>query len=269
MTTPETALVLGPGGLPGTAWTAGLLAGLRDLGTDLTTADLIVGTSAGAIVGAAVACGGDPAAFAARGPKPGARRPDPSWLRRVGEILSGPGTDRLKRAGELADEAVRAGAVEPEEAVIERMAKLLDAVAGTTAWPRRRLLIPAVDVETGVPRVFDSTDETTRAVPLPAVIAASTAMPGMAPPITIEGRRYMDGALRAGVNADLGDEARTKTVIAPFTGPADPSWLTPDDPAPFADPGDPAAWTAAYEAGRAQAATAGAKAPMRPRRELR
>ena len=51
------ALVLGGGGITGIAWETGLLKGLRDLGADLTGADLIVGTSAGSVVGAQIATG--------------------------------------------------------------------------------------------------------------------------------------------------------------------------------------------------------------------
>jgi NTE family protein len=47
----DSALVLGPGGPVGTAWLAGLAVGLRREGVDLGAAGLIVGTSAGAIVG--------------------------------------------------------------------------------------------------------------------------------------------------------------------------------------------------------------------------
>src|SRR3712207_8997248 len=46
-------------GITGIAWELGLLAGLQRNGVDLTTADLIVGTSAGAYVGALVATGVD------------------------------------------------------------------------------------------------------------------------------------------------------------------------------------------------------------------
>ena len=61
----DSAVVLGPGGPVGTAWLAGLAAGLRHEGVDLGAADLIVGTSAGAIVGAILASGGDPGRLAA------------------------------------------------------------------------------------------------------------------------------------------------------------------------------------------------------------
>src|SRR5688572_17337790 len=56
----ERALVLGGGGITGVAWELGVLSGLREHGVDLTDADLIVGTSAGAVVGAQLATGVDP-----------------------------------------------------------------------------------------------------------------------------------------------------------------------------------------------------------------
>ncbi len=59
MTSSGWALVLGPGGPVGTAWLLGLAAGLREAGSDLADADLIVGTSAGAIAGAAIRTGRD------------------------------------------------------------------------------------------------------------------------------------------------------------------------------------------------------------------
>src|SRR4030088_2765307 len=53
------ALVLGGGGIAGIGWEAGLIVGLQGAGVDLTHADLIVGTSAGAVVGSMIATGGD------------------------------------------------------------------------------------------------------------------------------------------------------------------------------------------------------------------
>ncbi|MER7155387.1 patatin-like phospholipase family protein, partial [Streptomyces lydicus] len=50
-----TALVLGGGGLTGIGWEVGVLAGLADAGIDLADADVVIGTSAGSIVGAHLA----------------------------------------------------------------------------------------------------------------------------------------------------------------------------------------------------------------------
>src|SRR5918992_3799980 len=70
------ALVLGGGGIAGVAWEAGMLAGLKDAGVDLSTADLIIGTSAGSIVGSFVAHGVDVAEAIERLPADEADRPD-------------------------------------------------------------------------------------------------------------------------------------------------------------------------------------------------
>ena len=53
----STALVLAGGGVTGIAWETGVLLGLRENGLDLTTADLVVGTSAGSTVGAQLRTG--------------------------------------------------------------------------------------------------------------------------------------------------------------------------------------------------------------------
>lgn len=64
------ALVLGGGGVAGIAWMLGVIDGLRHHGLDLAAAHLIVGTSAGSCVGAAVAPGALAQAVALQ------RRPD-------------------------------------------------------------------------------------------------------------------------------------------------------------------------------------------------
>ena len=58
-TRPTRALVLGGGGVTGIAWEIGVLAGLLSASVDLRNADVVIGTSAGAYVGAAYASGYD------------------------------------------------------------------------------------------------------------------------------------------------------------------------------------------------------------------
>src|SRR5580692_5354743 len=54
----DKALVLGGGGITGIAWEIGMLAGLAaEHGLDLSDADLVVGTSAGSVVGVDVRSG--------------------------------------------------------------------------------------------------------------------------------------------------------------------------------------------------------------------
>lgn len=77
------ALVLGGGGVAGIAWMTGLLAGLAEAGQDVTGADVIIGTSAGAAVAAQVG-GGLPSTRCSRGRsarrcRPGRSRPSWTW----------------------------------------------------------------------------------------------------------------------------------------------------------------------------------------------
>jgi NTE family protein len=257
---PEIAVVLGPGGPVGTAWLAGLAAGLRRAGVDLGAADLIVGTSAGAIAGALLASGEDlerlavPRSAAALA---GGVRTDPGKLAEVFATLGDTGLDRaeaLRRAGELAI----AAATGSEDAAIARMRSLL----GTDQWPDRPLLIPAVDAESGEPVTWDRHGPAS----LPEAMAASTSFPATAPPITIGGRRYIDGALRAGANVDLAAHAGVLILAEPgahIFGASSPASahqavirLAPDDAAISAFGPDLSAyttWEPAYQAGLRQA----------------
>jgi len=169
---PEIAVVLGPGGPVGTAWLAGLAAGLRRAGVDLGAAGLIVGTSAGAVVGAVLATGGDLDLLAAprapAGPGGGVRT-DQGKLAEVLATLGDAGLDQAearRRVGQLAV----AAATGAEDAAVARMRSLL----ATAHWPDRPLLIPAVDAESWEPVIWDRHGQAS----LPEAMAAGTAFPG-------------------------------------------------------------------------------------------
>ncbi|MFD0574543.1 patatin-like phospholipase family protein [Kitasatospora gansuensis] len=181
MHTFDRALVLGPGSHVGTAWTAGLAYGLRRDGVDLGEADLIVGTSAGAIIGALLATGQDPGRLATSARRSAHRvKADPARMGAVFAVLGDrsqePGEVR-RRVGRLALDSTDPQA---EEALIAGRAALI----GVAAWPQRRLLITAVDATTGEPVVWDRDS----GVPLVHAVAASSAFPGAAPPVAIDGR---------------------------------------------------------------------------------
>src|SRR5260370_28856780 len=53
----RSAVVLGGGGMTGAAWEIGMLAGLVEARIDLGSADMVIGTSAGANVGAQILSG--------------------------------------------------------------------------------------------------------------------------------------------------------------------------------------------------------------------
>jgi NTE family protein len=251
------AVVLGPGGLAGTAWMIGLVGGLRREGVDLADAGLVVGTSAGAIVGAMLT-GDLDRVGAPPSPEPGDRGAPPPDPGRMAEVFAVLGDRRLdpaearRRVGRIALDAGTAG----DQAHIARMGRLI----GARQWPEQRLLIAAVDAESGEPVVWDRAS----GVPLVTAVAASTAMPGAIPPIPVDGRRYIDGALRAGTNADLAAGARTLVVVEPLahlfpSAPTEGVRIVPDAAAVNAfgpDLFDRSAWAPAHEAGARQAVEA-------------
>ncbi|WP_330342487.1 patatin-like phospholipase family protein [Streptomyces sp. NBC_00557] len=208
MYTLDRALALGAGGPVGAAWMAGLACGLCRGGVDLSEADLIVGTSTGAIIGAVLATGQDPVRLATPVRTADATPPQVDG-HRLGEafaVLGGAASnpdEARRRVGQIA----LAAETGPEQAHIARMR----AMAGADQWPHRKLLITALDAETGEQEVFDRAS----GAPLPCAVAASTAFPGIYPPITINGRRYMDGSMRSATNAGLAAGARTLVVIDP------------------------------------------------------
>ncbi|MFE9452130.1 patatin-like phospholipase family protein [Streptomyces sp. NPDC006739] len=212
------ALVLGGGGVGGIAWITGLLAGLADAGQDVTKTDLIVGTSAGSAVAAQLGSGLSLEELYARQVDPALQAAEimaemdvDGLAREMGRAL-GPSDDVVEMRRALGDVALRAATVtEPERRAV------IESRLPSHAWPARALKIVAVDAESGLPRVFDGSD----GVGLVDAVAASCAVPGVWPPVTIQGRRYVDGGVRSGVNADYAAGASRVLVVAPM-GDTDP-----------------------------------------------
>jgi len=79
-------------------------------------------------------------------------------------------------------------------------------------WPDRRLLLTAIDTEDGSFLAWDRYS----GVDLPLAVASSCAAPWVYPPVTIKGRRYMDGGMRSTTNADVAADYETVMIIAPI-----------------------------------------------------
>jgi NTE family protein len=193
-------VVLGGGGIAGVAWEAGIVIGLRRAGVDLSSADVIVGTSAGSIVGSHVAFGTDLQVLTAMTPGPAGA--DAAAVAAVSlEVVLGTLAPLFDQALDPAEARRRVGAVAraaggDEQPFIAQIASLLPVA---DRWPQRRLLVTAVDAESGEPVAWDRGS----GVPLDRAVAASCAVPAVYPPVTIGGRRYMDGGVRSATNADL------------------------------------------------------------------
>ena len=214
------ALVLGGGGVTGIAWTTGLLLGLAEGGVELTDADLIVGTSAGAAVGAQVATGRPLRELfdlqcAVEHHEIAAELDLEVLLPIFSEVRGGDGSplgaEVLARIGALALAATTIA--EPARRAV------IEARLGTDEWPDRRLLITAVDAATGELVVFDGE---AGGPGLIDAVAASCAVPGVWPPVTIGDRRFMDGGVRSVANADLVAGASPAILLAPLGATALP-----------------------------------------------
>src|SRR3954447_10672939 len=215
MSDQRTALVLGGGGITGIAWEIGVLAGLAEAGVDLSNADLVVGTSAGSVVGAQLTSGAALEWLYERQLEPPERekvaRMTRAALARYGWAMlrsRGKDVEFRRRVGALALAAEKAGRTPPEQ---ERL-DVIGARLVSTQWPERALIITTVDAVTGEFRTFDRDS----GVPLLQAVAASCAVPGVYPPVTIDGRRYVDGGMRSAANADLAQGYDRLVVLAPI-----------------------------------------------------
>lgn len=218
MTSPSpaagSALVLGGGGITGIAWEIGLLAGLGDAGIDLTTAEPVVGTSAGSVVGAQITSGlALEELYECQLRPPTAER-----LARISpRVLAGWAVAMLLARGDseafarrVGRAAVRAAAAGRTPSLEERLA-VITARLPDLAWPKRDLRVTTVDATSGAFRVLTAAS----GVDLVTAVAASCAVPGVYPPVPIEGRPHIDGGIKSGANIDLAAEARRLVGLAP------------------------------------------------------
>lgn len=223
------ALVLGGGGFVGSAWESGLLAGLNESGVDLARAELIVGTSAGSLVGAQVAMdrsassivngilAEDSARILSAGGRP-MKVPDMSVLfAKMAEAVSGVRPAEQVRA-EIGAWALSAETMLSEKELIASVDRSFNGLRADF-WPERPYACTAVDAADGSFVLWNKDSK----VGLVDGVASSCAVPGIFPPITIRGRRYIDGGMRSPTNADAAKGYDVVVVVAMRVAGMDPA----------------------------------------------
>jgi NTE family protein len=229
------ALVLGGGGAAGNAWEIGVIAGLAEAGLDLTeTADLVIGTSAGATTAAQVRSGIPAAELLASVVSPpvravGQNREQPPSLpmgvvfdrmRSIGAAANSSG-DLCRAMGAFgleSDSILEPGAAQRRALVAARLPRW--------EWPERPMIVVAVDAHTGQLAAFDRHS----GVDLVDAVIASTALPGLVPTHSVNGSRYIDGGVRSKENAGLASGYANVVVLSPLSG------VSRTPPEPGADP---------------------------------
>lgn len=228
----KTGLVLGGGGLIGMGYHAGALKALEEAGADPQVADLIVGTSAGSVMGAYLRCGWTGSDFHdyAHGRHPNSEKTAEDQQAQVREIFTpmwnGNG-ERVRRAiGSVFATASsrgiwnRAGGGMPgarwrkafpagmysTEATRQRLRDDLP-----KEWPTRDLYLCAADLYTGDLVPFGR--RYAPAAELPDAVLASTAIPGVFPPVRIGDRQYVDGGVRSATSLNLAADDGCEAII--------------------------------------------------------
>src|SRR5207244_9635148 len=217
---PRIGLVLGAGGVIGHAFHAGVLDGLCDAtGWDPRDAEVIVGTSAGSVVGALLRAGFSPRALAARSTGDPVSPEGAELAARAGmgdgpaRFPTGPTRRRgipraaspsllmraalrpfwMNRPGVMLAGALPVGAV-PTELVAAAFRPLFG-----SDWPERNLWLTAVRLRDGNRVVFGRPGAPP--APVADAVAASCAIPSFFEPVTIGGVAFVDGGAHSPTNA--------------------------------------------------------------------
>jgi NTE family protein len=198
-------LVLGAGGIPGRSFHEGVLDALREASPwRPETADHIVGTSAGSIVGAWLRAKSPRRAVDASAAEPAARRfelPTP-----LGVLAATARRPLSARVGVLATSVVPAGR-RPHY-----MLGPLEHEYGAT-WPTHPLWLVAVRRRDGRRTVFGRAGEPETDVA--TAVSASCGVPGFYKPAVIAGEQYVDGGIHSPTNADLlADESLDLVIVS-------------------------------------------------------
>lgn len=190
-------LVLGAGGVVGHAWHVGVLAAVEEAtGWDPRRADVVVGTSAGSVVGALLRGGlgtADLYGWRGRGARAAPEAPDAGPRSAMSPAL-------LARAAIGMRPGLLAGLLPRGRVATDGIGDQVRGVLGVR-WPDRALWINAVRLADGRRVTFGRAGAP--AVEPATAVRASCAIPGFFAPVVHDGTEYVDGGIHSPTNADL------------------------------------------------------------------
>ena len=216
------ALVLAGGGLAGIAWETGILRGVADESPEtakaLLDADVLVGTSAGSTVAAQLSSGlGLDELFDRQTAASSTELTPKVGIDEITDLFvaamltpNTTQTEKLQKIGAVALSTATVSEAVRREVIAHRLP--------SHEWPARVLRVSAIDTATGELVTLDNDS----GVGLVDAVAASCAVPGVWPPVTIGDRRYMDGGVGSSVNMVLADDCDVAVVLVP-SGRSTPS----------------------------------------------
>lgn len=231
MTGRRRGLVLGAGGVLGAAWTIGALQAMAEVeGFDPADAEVVIGTSAGSVLAALLGSGlsvaelldhqrgmplphelgadwsYDSSTGGALPPRPRLSVGSPALLRRT-----------VAHPRQLPPLAVLAALTPAGTGTLAEVGRTVAAVAGDDGWSRRKgVWVVAMDYDSGR-RVAFGREGAPRAR-IDEAVMASCAIPGWYAPVSIGGRRYVDGGTLSTTSVDLlaKDRLDEVYVLAPM-----------------------------------------------------
>ncbi len=223
------ALVLAGGGIAGIAWEVGMLFGIEEREPQaasrlLAPDSIFIGTSAGSVVASQIA-GGVPLRvlfeqqLEQHSAEVGAKFDVQEFQETLARLLDGvtSAEEGRRRVGRFAMEATTVAS--------DSRRAIISARLTVQAWPDLRLLITAVNAETGELRVFDRDS----GVGLIDAVSASCAVPGIWPTVEIDGHFYTDGGVRTIANSDLAAGSDPVLVLAPLAEANVPAAIPPHE----------------------------------------
>lgn len=225
--TAKRGLVLAGGGLAGIAWEIGILRGIEDEAAEASRAlrdsDVLIGTSAGSAVAAQLGSAASLDELYNRQIEGTSKEISPGVdIDDITELFLNALSDanatreqKLQRIGAVANTTPTVSEAVRREVIAQRLP--------SHEWPDRDMRITAIDIGTGELVAFTATS----GVDLVDAVAASCAVPGAWPPVTIGERRYMDGGVGSTMNLRLAGDCDAVVVLVP-SGRGTPSPFGPD-----------------------------------------